>query len=73
MRHSLYFPGGWHWAHGGGPLDGLIKLGFFVMVVWMADHFVPGFHEFLLHLLTLMHRAVDFLREWWHSTQSRPG
>ena len=51
-----------------GPFAGLIWLGFLVAVIWLADHYVPQFHEALKPLPPLLHQAVDAVQRWLERT-----
>jgi hypothetical protein len=64
LRYSCYCQTGPHWGCGPGPLSGLVWLGFLVVVVWLTDHYVPGFHEALRQLPPLLHQAADSAQRW---------
>lgn len=66
LRHA------WFWGHGpyfAGPLfsfgDTIVWLGFVVLMVWLADRYVPHAHEVLQNLPPAFHHAVDTVKEWW--------
>ena len=44
--------------------DFLVGLCFLVLIVWVADRYVPQFHEVLKQLLPLLHQAVDTVQKW---------
>jgi hypothetical protein len=37
--------------------------------LWMADRFVPGFHEVLLNVPVFLHNAADAVQKWWAGAQ----
>jgi phage shock protein PspC (stress-responsive transcriptional regulator) len=67
MQYGCYYPGTPRWGYGpmSGPLDGLVWLGFIVVLVWLGDHYVPQVHEALLNLPPAVHHAMDDLKQWW--------
>ena len=68
MRHSCYYRGGWGPGPGGPFIslwDSLVWLGFLVLLVWLADHYVPSVHEALQNLPPVLHRAIDAVQQWW--------
>jgi phage shock protein PspC (stress-responsive transcriptional regulator) len=68
-RHALRFNAGYgYWPHGGlmmGFVDSFVWLGMLVVLVWVADHYVPQAHEALQNLPPAVHHATDQLRDWW--------
>jgi phage shock protein PspC (stress-responsive transcriptional regulator) len=59
----------WHAGYGeycsrhGGPFGGfgdfIGGLAMMVLIVWLADHYIPQFHEALKQLPPLLHQAID--------------
>ena len=47
LKYACYFPGQPMYGCGAGPLGGVIWLGLTVALLWLADRYVPGFHEVL--------------------------
>jgi phage shock protein PspC (stress-responsive transcriptional regulator) len=45
--------------------DTIVWLGFVVLLVWLADHYVPHAHEALRNLPPVIHHAADTVRQWW--------
>lgn len=43
----------------------LITIGAIALSVWLADCFIPGFHQALMDLPTFLHNAADTVRQWW--------
>jgi phage shock protein PspC (stress-responsive transcriptional regulator) len=67
-RHaSIVYSGGYggYRSHPGGFFDGVVWLGFMVMIIWLADHYVPRFHEMLLNLPPVIHQFMDSVQAWW--------
>jgi len=65
LRYSCYYQGMSPCGFGlFAPLTGLFWLGFFILVVWFTDRYVPGFHEALKSLPPLLHQAVDAVQRW---------
>ena len=44
--------------------DFLVGLCFLVLIVWLADRYVPQFHEVLKQLPPVLHQAVDSVQHW---------
>ncbi len=68
LRHACYYPGPAYYGYRrpmAGLWDTLVWLGFFVLLIWLADHYVPQFHEALKNLPAVMHHAVDTVEQWW--------
>ncbi len=62
--HACY---GGHYPHGGpfgGFGDFIGGVAMIVLMVWLADHYIPQFHEALKQLPPLLHRAIDSLQGW---------
>jgi len=36
-----------------------------IVLVWLADRYVPQAHAALQHLPPAVHHTVDSIREWW--------
>jgi phage shock protein PspC (stress-responsive transcriptional regulator) len=64
MRRSI-FHAHWGWRGLSGPLDGIVGLGFLLVMVWVADHYSPAFHAWLMDLPPSIHRAAGEVKEWW--------
>ena len=47
-----------------GPLSWLVWFCFIVVLVWVADHYMPQIHESLKQLLPLLHQALDSFQRW---------
>ena len=66
MRHAWYRGSGPYFA---APLflmgDTIIWLGFVVLLVWLADRYVPHAHEALQQLPPAIHHAADTVKQWW--------
>lgn len=62
----------WHayngYPHNAGPCggfsDGIASIAIAVLVFWLADHYIPQFHEALKQLPPLLHQAVDSIQSW---------
>jgi phage shock protein PspC (stress-responsive transcriptional regulator) len=70
LYNALIWPFRWHrYTYGPGcgggmhPLLGLVSI---VVCVWLADKYVPHFHEALQEIPPVLHRMADDLRTWWH-------
>jgi len=48
-----------------GLWDSLVWLACMVGLVWLADHYSPRFHEWLMDLPPMVHQFMDSVREWW--------
>lgn len=48
---------------------GLVMLGVLSLCVWMADCFIPGFHQALLNIPAFLHNAAETVRQWWAGHQ----
>lgn len=72
MRYACYYRATGYpeyaWPCLAGPLTGLIWLGFLVALIWLADHYVPQFHEALKQLPPLLHQAIDSVQKWLDRT-----
>ncbi len=65
-RHDCYYRGGWSRGYySPGPFSGLVWLGGLVVLIWLADHHSPSFHDWLQDLPPALHHAADSVREWW--------
>lgn len=67
-RRAAYFH-----AHGGGPggslfylIDVAIWIGVVVVLLWLARHHLPQAREAIANLPSVVHDAVDTIREWWN-------
>jgi hypothetical protein len=67
MRYTCYYQGSGPCPPRSltGPFDGLVWLGFIVLIIWLADHYVPQVHEALQNLPPVIHRTLDSVQEWW--------
>lgn len=68
-RHACYFKASDRHAYVvrmGGPLDGIFGLVFVGILIWLADHYSPSFHEWLMQLGLVLHRTVDSIKAWWN-------
>lgn len=45
--------------------DTIVWLGFVILLVWLADRYVPHAHEALRNLPPVIHHAVDTVKQWW--------
>ena len=70
--HFLTLPlrgmrGGWYQGRscGSGFFDTIVGLGFLVLMVWLADRYVPEVHEAIKQLPAYLHRAVDTVAAWF--------
>jgi phage shock protein PspC (stress-responsive transcriptional regulator) len=68
LRHAWYY----HAAYGprfAPPLfwlgDTIVWLGFVILLVWLADRYLPHAHEALRNLPPVIHHAVDNVKQWW--------
>ncbi len=65
-RHACLWRAGYGYrSHPGGFFDAVVWLAFLVMAVWLADHYVPRFHEMLQNLPPVIHQFVDSVQAWW--------
>lgn len=68
LRHPFLYRGGCGPGQAG-PLislwDSLVWLGFLVLLVWLADRYVPQAHEALQNLPPVLHHAIDSVQQWW--------
>ncbi len=60
----------WHSCYGPRhPLaaiwDIVVWTGFLVLLVWLADRYVPQAHDALMNLPPALHHVVDSVKEWW--------
>ena len=66
MRHACYWGRRPYFA---APLispgDTIVWLGFVVLLIWLADRYVPHAHEALQQLPPAIHQAVDTVKQWW--------
>lgn len=68
-RHACYFKGAsdrTYVVRMGGPLDGIFGLVFVGILIWLADHYSPTFHEWLMQLGPVLHHTVDSIKAWWN-------
>ena len=68
LRHAWY----WHAFQGprfAPPLfwlgDTIASFGFVILMIWLADRYVPHAHEAFRNLLPVFHHAVDTVKQWW--------
>ena len=67
VRFACYYPAP-HYLHGamlGGLIGKLIGLFFLGFGIWYLDRHVPEFHEWLVELPGLLHRAIDTVQSWF--------
>lgn len=66
-RYACYFPGHWGRPHAcwSGPFSGLFGLAFVAFGLWLADRYVPHFHEFLVQIPPFLEQVADKVRAWW--------
>lgn len=68
LRHACY-----HYGFGGpryvfpllGPWDAALWLGSLVLLIWIANRYVPQAHQALVNLPPAVHHVADSIREWW--------
>jgi len=68
MRRACYYRSfGWpyYWHPLAELWHGLITLCFLVLFVFLADRFIPGFHQALLAVPSVLQHAADAVRHWW--------
>ncbi len=68
IRHAYYHQGGYGSRCGMASmyfLDSMIWLGALVVLIWVANRYVPQAHEALQHVTPVLQRAWDSVREWW--------
>lgn len=66
-RHAFYYRTGYWPRHGlfMGFADSFVWIGLLVVLVWLADRYIPEAHTALQNLPPAIHHSVDSLREWW--------
>jgi phage shock protein PspC (stress-responsive transcriptional regulator) len=68
MRRACYYRS-FGWPYYWHPLaefwHGLFTLCFLVLFVFLADRFIPGFHQALLAVPGMLQHAVEAVRHWW--------
>jgi phage shock protein PspC (stress-responsive transcriptional regulator) len=66
-RHAFYYRAGYWPRHGlfCGFADSFVWVGMLIILVWLADRYVPQAHTALQNLPPAVHHTVDSLREWW--------
>jgi len=66
MRWHAYYGG--HYPPCGGPFggfwDSIAGLAIAILSFWLADHYIPQFHEALKQLPPLLHQAIDSVQSW---------
>ncbi len=68
MRRACYYRGfGWpyYWHPLAELWHGLLTLCLLVLLVFLADRFIPGFHQALLAVPGVLQHAADAVRHWW--------
>lgn len=68
IRRACYYYGPYGPGCGAASIflwDSLIWLGFLVLLIWLANHYVPQAHEALENLSPALHRAWESIRAWW--------
>jgi phage shock protein PspC (stress-responsive transcriptional regulator) len=74
-RHALKYHG-WGTAPSGPAIavfsfwDSLVSLAVFALLLWLADRYVPHFHEALMHLPQWIQSFVDSVKDWWAHRQT---
>ena len=66
-RHAFYYQAG-YWPrqpHCFGFADTFVWLGMLIVLVWLADRYVPEAHAALQNLPPAVHHTVESVREWW--------
>ncbi|PTY08360.1 hypothetical protein DB347_01905 [Opitutaceae bacterium EW11] len=51
----------------GGFFDSLVWLAAVVAAIWLADHYIPQVHEFLVALPAKTAQVADSVSQWWKS------
>lgn len=46
-------------------LNGVIAIVCVVFGIWMADRFIPGFHDVLLAIPVFCHNLAEAVQQWW--------
>ncbi len=65
-RHDCYYRGGWgRGYYSPHPFSGLVWLAGFVVLIWLADHYSPSFHDWLQDLPPAIHHTADSVKDWW--------
>ena len=66
-RHAFYYRAGYWPRHGhfGGFADSFVWVGMLIVLMWLADRYVPQAHTALQNLPPAVHHTVDSVREWW--------
>lgn len=68
MRYACYYRGMTNSGYPGpwmaSPCTGLIWLGVTGALLWLADRYVPGFHEVMKQIPPLLHQAIDSFQHW---------
>ena len=68
MRRACYYRSfGWpyYWHPLAELWHGLITLCFLVLFVFLADRFIPGFHQALLAVPGILQHAAEAVQHWW--------
>ena len=54
------------WAYRGGFLDSIVWLAAVVAGIWLADHYFPAVHEFIVALPAKIDVAAKAVQDWWN-------
>ena len=67
MRRARYYreAGGFGCHPRTGLWDSFVWLAFVVVLIWLADHYSPQFHEALKNIPPVIHHGMDEVRAWW--------
>jgi phage shock protein PspC (stress-responsive transcriptional regulator) len=68
MRRACYYRSfGWpyYWHPAAELVQGLVTLCFLALFVFLADRFIPGFHQALLAVPGMLQHAAEVVRHWW--------
>jgi phage shock protein PspC (stress-responsive transcriptional regulator) len=68
LRRACYYRNlGWpyYWHPAAELVQGLVTLCFLALFVFLADRFIPGFHQALLAVPGMLQHAAEVVRHWW--------
>jgi len=69
LRRTYYYRfNGWpaYWHPFADLLHGLLTVLILALGVWLADCFIPGFHQALLNFPIFCQQVADSIQQWWH-------